>query len=107
MDPVTLSLAGLTSAATVLSMILVLRTLRGRRDPWGDNPWGTDVIVDDTLTYSPSVLLESRAARTVTGSWMRRNRLQRTRRIVTDALPSQRMMPRQHTFDAPPPPGTY
>jgi hypothetical protein len=106
MDPVTLTLAGLTSAATVLSVMLVARSLFGQADPWGINPWGTDVIVDDTIKHSPTVQT-NRPKPTTTGSWMRKNRRTRTRNIVTNVLHSDRIIPRMAAFDAPPPPGTY
>ena len=46
MQPVILALAALTSAASVLTMILVHRTLRGKSDPWGENPWETESFVE-------------------------------------------------------------
>jgi hypothetical protein len=46
MQPVILALAVLTSAASVLSMILVSRALRSKSDPWGENPWETESFVE-------------------------------------------------------------
>jgi hypothetical protein len=104
MEPITLTLAGLTGAAAGLSLMLALRSLRRRKDSWGENIWGTSAVVDDSFTFRT----QQEEAQAASGpSWFNGKKKERARRILTDAMPSDRLIPQVHAIGHVPPPDQF
>jgi|GEM_PF-2831967 hypothetical protein len=104
MEPITLTLAGLTGAAAGLSLILALRSLRRRKDSWGENIWGTSTVVDDSFTFRTQ---QEEAQAASTSSWFNGKKKERARSILTDAMHTDRLIPQVHTLGQVPPPDQF
>lgn len=104
MEPITLALSGLASAAGILSAVLALRLFRRQNKQWGHNPWGTNDVIDDSIHFgNPQTPLATPAK----GQWFARRKQKRAREIITDALPGEKNIPTVHVIGQVPPPGQF
>jgi hypothetical protein len=104
MELITLALAGLTGAASMLSAALALRMYRKNNKHWGHNPWGTNDVIDDSIHFgNPQTPLTTPSR----GQWFVAKKQKRARSIITDALPSEKVVPQVYVIGQVPPPDQF